>query len=67
MCEPSQNNNGDEMIVGKNEKPRDPTVQLLVNDAMKEREVVLLRLSQLENFLIEQKALKKRTKERGKR
>ena len=67
MCEPSQNKGGDEMTVSKNEKPRDPTVQLLVNDAMKEREVVLLRLSQLENFLIEQKALKKRTKERGKR
>ena len=51
----------------KNEKPHDPTVQLLVNDAMQEREVVLLRLSQLENVLIEHKALKKRTKERGKR
>ena len=67
MCESSQNKAGDKMNGGKNENPRDPIRQLLVNDAMKEREVVLLRLSQLENFLIEQKALKKRTKERGKR
>lgn len=48
-------------------KKRDPIKQLLVNDAMKEREVVLLRLSQLENFLISEGELRKRTKERGRR
>ncbi len=65
MCERSQNRG--EMNGSKNEKPRDEIKQLLVDDAMKEREVVLLRLSQLENFLINENALKKRTKERGKR
>ncbi len=63
MCERSQNRgamNGDK-------KKRDPVMQILVNDAMSEREVVLLRLSQLENFLIAEKVLKKRTKERGRR
>lgn len=65
MCEPSQNNEGEEMN-GEDEKQkkRDRALELFVNDKLKERESILIRLAQVEDQLIELGELKKRTKER---
>ena len=68
MSEPSQNseNESDEMN-GNKKKNDDDAIKLLVNDKWKERESLLVRLSQVEDFLIDQGELKRRTKKRGAR